>query len=76
MDPQREPAVAAPVTTAAAIKVLPLDLEQVELLLIQRALEQSGGNISGAARLLGIERTKIYRRLDQIQQQTPPAEST
>ena len=67
---------AAPVTAAAAIKALPLDLEQVEMLMIQRALEQSGGNISGAARLLGIERTKIYRRLGQIQPPTPPAEST
>ena len=49
---------------------LPLNLEQAELMLIERALEQSGGNISGAARLLGIERTKIYRRLGQLDKRT------
>jgi DNA-binding NtrC family response regulator len=51
---------------STGIEALPLNLEQAELLLIQRAMEQSGGNISGAARLLGIERTKIYRRLEQL----------
>jgi DNA-binding NtrC family response regulator len=43
---------------------LPLNLEQAEQLLIQRALERTGGNVSEAARLLGIDRNKIYRRLD------------
>ena len=40
-------------------------------MLIQRAMEQSGGNISGTARLLGVERTKSYRRLDQLSKLPP-----
>ena len=42
---------------------LPLNLEQAEWALIQRALAQTNGNIAQAARLLGINRMKIYRRL-------------
>jgi DNA-binding NtrC family response regulator len=42
---------------------LPLNLEATESLLIQRALAQTGGNIAEAARLLGIHRTRIYRKL-------------
>jgi transcriptional regulator of acetoin/glycerol metabolism len=34
-------------------------------LLIQRAMAQTNGNIAEAARLLGIHRTRIYRRLAQ-----------
>ena len=75
--PQHLPLMEVATSTGpAAIDALPLNLEQAELLLIQRALDQSEGNISAAARLLGIERTKIYRRLNQIQQYTPPAEPT
>jgi len=54
-------------TAPAAVQPLPelpLNLEQAEQLLIQRALEKTGGNVSEAARLLGIDRNKIYRRLD------------
>jgi DNA-binding NtrC family response regulator len=42
---------------------LPLNLSRTEDLLIQRALKQTGGNIADAARLLGIHRTRIYRKL-------------
>jgi DNA-binding NtrC family response regulator len=44
---------------------LPLNLEETENLLIQRALAQTGGNITEAARLLGIHRSRIYRKLVQ-----------
>jgi DNA-binding NtrC family response regulator len=44
---------------------LPLNLEQAEQNLIQRALEQSGGNVAEAARLLGVNRSRIYRRFPQ-----------
>ena len=54
------PAAAPP----SSVPDLPLNLEQAEQLLIQRALDQTGGNVSEAARLLGIDRNKIYRRLD------------
>jgi transcriptional regulator with PAS, ATPase and Fis domain len=46
-----------------AAKSLPLNLQQAEALLIQRALEQTNGNISEAARLLGIGRQTLYRKL-------------
>jgi DNA-binding NtrC family response regulator len=42
---------------------LPLKLEEAETLLIKRALAQTGGNIAEAARKLGVNRTRIYRKL-------------
>ncbi len=44
---------------------LPLNLAAAEELLIQRALDETGGNIAEAARLLGVHRTRIYRKLAQ-----------
>jgi ActR/RegA family two-component response regulator len=44
---------------------LPLNLAEAEDLLIQRALQETGGNIADAARLLGVHRTRIYRKLAQ-----------
>ena len=41
---------------------LPLNLEEAENVLIKRALAETGGNIAQAARLLGINRTRIYRK--------------
>ena len=38
-------------------------LEDVELLTIQRALEEHRGNVSAAARALGVSRNTIYRKL-------------
>ena len=46
-----------------SVEDLPLNLERAELALIQRAMAEADGNISEAARLLGINRMKIYRRL-------------
>jgi DNA-binding NtrC family response regulator len=40
-----------------------LTLDQIERLMIERALEQSGRNISQAAELLGLSRFALYRRL-------------
>ena len=42
---------------------LPLNLDAAELAVVNRALMQVGGNISKAAQLLGVERTKVYRIL-------------
>jgi DNA-binding NtrC family response regulator len=42
---------------------LPLNIKDAERVLIKRALAETSGNIAEAARLLGIHRTKIYRRL-------------
>lgn len=40
---------------------LPLNLAAAEALLIERALDKSDGNVTQAARLLGIDRNKLYR---------------
>lgn len=50
-----------------SIKDLPLDLEAAEHALIQRALEQTSGNVAEAARLLNVNRSRIYRRFPQQQ---------
>ena len=39
-------------------------LNEVEALLVRRAMEQHGGHISRAARELGLSRSALYRRLD------------
>ncbi len=49
---------------------LPLNLAEAEEALIQRALDETGGNIAEAARLLGVHRTRIYRKL--AHEETPP----
>ena len=43
-----------------------MTLEEVERLLIRRAMERHGGNVSHAARALGLSRSALYRRLDQL----------
>jgi DNA-binding NtrC family response regulator len=60
--------VAASAARGAKIELaasLPLNLAEAEEFLIQRALQETGGNIANAARLLGIHRTRIYRKLAQ-----------
>jgi DNA-binding NtrC family response regulator len=60
---------ALPAREAIAAKItpvdLPLNLDEAEQALIQRALEQTGGNVAEAARLLGVNRSRIYRRFPQ-----------
>jgi DNA-binding NtrC family response regulator len=51
------------------VSSLPLNLAEAEDLLIQRALDRTNGNIAEAARLLGVHRTRIYRKL--AQEETP-----
>ena len=51
----------APATTTS-VADLPLNLEAAENALIQRALEVAGGNVAEASRLLGVNRSRIYRR--------------
>jgi len=40
-----------------------LSLEEVERVLIQKALARAGGNVSEAAKALGLSRSALYRRL-------------
>jgi DNA-binding NtrC family response regulator len=42
---------------------LPYNLEEVEQLIIERALRQTEGNLSEVVRMLGIGRTTLYRKL-------------
>nr|WP_284282522.1 helix-turn-helix domain-containing protein [Limnobacter litoralis] len=44
------------------------NLDDIETRAIQDALEKCHGNVSAAARLLGISRNTIYRRLKEKQQ--------
>jgi DNA-binding NtrC family response regulator len=50
-------------TASSAADDMPLNLEAAEDLLIRRALAETGGNIAEAARRLGVNRTRIYRKL-------------
>ena len=49
--------------TEGAPRLEDLTLEEVERLLIQKALARHAGNVSEAARLLGLSRSALYRRL-------------
>ena len=50
------------VAGSSCAETIPLNLDAAEQLLIQRALNQAGGNVAEAARLLGVNRSRIYRR--------------
>ncbi|HEY2853062.1 MAG TPA: sigma-54 dependent transcriptional regulator [Gemmatimonadaceae bacterium] len=49
--------------TAAAPRLEELTLEEVERLLIQKALSRYDGNVSRAAQALGLSRSALYRRI-------------
>lgn len=57
--PSRGPAAAA-----HDLQLNELNLEEIEKLLIRKALEKHDGNISHAARELGLTRASLYRRLE------------
>ena len=59
----RPPALPARRAQSHIADSLPLNLAEAEDILIQRAMEKTGGNIASAARLLGVHRTRIYRKL-------------
>jgi DNA-binding NtrC family response regulator len=61
--PRRQPVAEAHSETTA--DDLPLNLDEVEQLLIQRALDRTRGNVAEAARLLGVNRSRIYQRFSQ-----------
>ncbi len=50
-------------TDGAPPRLEEMTLEQVERYLIERALAAQGGNVSEAARVLGLSRSALYRRL-------------
>jgi DNA-binding NtrC family response regulator len=53
----------APAAVGSGVDDLPLRLDAAEGLLIRRALAETNGNVAEAARRLGINRTRIYRRM-------------
>lgn len=57
--PAREDGASA--TSGSALDELPLNLAEAEDRLIARAISVAGGNLSMAARLLGINRASLYR---------------
>jgi len=57
------PADLALASTAASAPLEELPLEDVERLLIQKALARYGGNVTQAAQYLGISRSAMYRRI-------------
>jgi two-component system, NtrC family, response regulator AtoC len=68
----REGAAAAPVTVAG-VKIPAigraaghLNLQETESRMIVRALEETGGNITKAAKLLGMSRRTLHRRLSEL----------
>ena len=64
------PTVAMPVSMAT-IPPGGLNLNEVERTLLVQALERSGGNVSKAARLLGVSRDTLRYRIDKFQLQLP-----
>ncbi|HTS87658.1 MAG TPA: sigma-54 dependent transcriptional regulator [Gemmatimonadales bacterium] len=57
-------ALAPPGDTALHLEQL--TLEEVEKLLVQKALARAGGNVSEAAKALGLSRSAMYRRLERF----------
>jgi DNA-binding NtrC family response regulator len=43
-----------------------MSLEEVEAILVRKALARYGGNVSQAARALGLSRSALYRRLEKL----------
>ena len=58
------PAGGAPSSLEATVADLPFNFREAEIALFERALKHAKGNVSSAARLLGVERTKVYRKLE------------
>ena len=69
--PLRE--VSLPVNFSASPAVEPLNLGRHETALIWKALEESGGNRTEAARKLGISRRTLHRRLKELPPPSPAA---
>ncbi|WP_172682830.1 helix-turn-helix domain-containing protein [Verrucomicrobium spinosum] len=60
------PAPHRPAVNISTSEGIPFNLEEAEQVLIQRALEQTGGNVAEAARLLDVNRSRIYRRFPHL----------
>ena len=54
----------SPARDSAELRLESLNLEDVERVVVRRALAKNDGNVSRAARELGLTRTSLYRRLN------------
>ncbi|HRM68796.1 MAG TPA: helix-turn-helix domain-containing protein, partial [Thauera phenylacetica] len=54
---------AAPVVADALASHGAKRLDQLEIELIERVMREVGGNLSAAARTLGVSRNRLYRKL-------------
>ena len=52
-----------PASVSGPAKLEDMSLEEVEAFLIKKALAKYNGNVSQAARVLGLSRSALYRRL-------------
>jgi transcriptional regulator of acetoin/glycerol metabolism len=52
------------VPSGGATTLEQMTLDEVERVLIQKALARHGGNVSEAAKTLGLSRSALYRRLE------------
>ncbi|MCG8525319.1 MAG: sigma-54 dependent transcriptional regulator [Opitutales bacterium] len=50
-------------TTSSPADIESMSMEDIEKLLIQKALKRNGGNVTAAAKQLGLSRATFYRRL-------------
>ncbi|MEO6446734.1 MAG: sigma-54 dependent transcriptional regulator [Gemmatimonadaceae bacterium] len=56
----------------SALRYDDMTLEDVEQLLVRKALGRHGGNVSRAAKALGLSRSALYRRMQQFQIEPEP----
>ena len=61
--PTKLPIVGSPIPVTPSVDELPMNIRAAERFLIDRALVLSNGNVAVAARMLGIPRMRIYRRI-------------
>lgn len=60
---EREPDTLDTWPAEAVARLEDMSLDQVECLLIKRAMARFDGNVSRAAKTLGLSRSALYRRL-------------
>jgi transcriptional regulator of acetoin/glycerol metabolism len=65
LDYFNEPLLSGKTEASVDSGVPPLSLDQLEQAAIQKALRECGGNVSAAARRLGIARNTLYRKLQE-----------
>lgn len=78
--PERKESVPTPSQAGAAVHIgegisLTQELARVELQFIDAAIASAQGNMSQAARLLGVSRSTLYSRLDALRPGRPGAEA-